>query len=255
MSHYWTGDNAWTNPPSHALPWQREGRGGGGLEYGSGAFDVTNQSWPYPAASDTLDGFFDPSPLQADVPTVPPTESHTLLHQTSNSVPVSIDDEMQYIFNQLGPNELADSRNIWNADQFDFNGISPLSSSPTLERERLHCSSNSDANLGHSHSGPPSSGSEWELYSDYQSNPSRPASASPFPGDFDWHDDSEVFQESASAFAPPLASDLERPAKGKKAETNTQGKVSAARRSSSRVASRGVELERDDIQDDEHEGT
>ncbi|KAJ6533605.1 hypothetical protein B0H19DRAFT_1383607 [Mycena capillaripes] len=46
-----------------------------------------------------------------------------------------------------------------------------------------------------------------------------------------------------------------RPAKGKKAETNTQGKVSAARRSSSRVASRGVELERDDIQDDEHEET
>jgi len=73
------------------------------------------------------------------------------------------------------------------------------------------CWSNSDANLGHSRSGPPSSGSEWELYSDYQSNPSRPASASPFPGDFDWHDDSsEVFQESASAFAPPLASDLEQ---------------------------------------------
>jgi hypothetical protein len=40
MSHYWAGDNAWTNPPSQALPWRREGSGGG-LEYGSGAFDVT----------------------------------------------------------------------------------------------------------------------------------------------------------------------------------------------------------------------
>ncbi|KAJ6533572.1 hypothetical protein B0H19DRAFT_444062 [Mycena capillaripes] len=166
MSHYWTGDNAWTNPPSHALPWQREGRGGGGLEYGSGAFDVTNQSWLYPAASDSLDGFFDPSPLQADVPTVPPTESHTLLHQTSDSVPVSIDDEMQYIFNQLGPNELADSRNIWNADQFDFNGISPFPSRPpssasdySMFETHPGCSSNSDANLGHSRSSPPSNGS------------------------------------------------------------------------------------------------
>ncbi|KAJ7937686.1 hypothetical protein B0H13DRAFT_1852324 [Mycena leptocephala] len=45
-----------------------------------------------------------------------------------------------------------------------------------------------------------------------------------------------------------------RPSKGKKAETNTQGEASALRRSSSRVASRSVELEREDIQEDEHEG-
>ncbi|KAJ7924265.1 hypothetical protein B0H13DRAFT_1864136 [Mycena leptocephala] len=45
-----------------------------------------------------------------------------------------------------------------------------------------------------------------------------------------------------------------RPVKGKKAETNTQGKASAVRRSSSRVSSRDVEVERDDIQEDEHEG-
>jgi hypothetical protein len=64
-----------------------------------------------------LDGFLDPSPVQADVPTsvrtVPLTESHTLLHQTSNLAPVSIDDEMQHISNQLGPNELADSGTSW----------------------------------------------------------------------------------------------------------------------------------------------
>ncbi|KAJ7917249.1 hypothetical protein B0H13DRAFT_1870428 [Mycena leptocephala] len=41
---------------------------------------------------------------------------------------------------------------------------------------------------------------------------------------------------------------------GEKAETNTQGKASAVRRSSSRVASRDVEVEREDIQEDEHEG-
>ncbi|KAJ7926457.1 hypothetical protein B0H13DRAFT_1862291 [Mycena leptocephala] len=49
-----------------------------------------------------------------------------------------------------------------------------------------------------------------------------------------------------------------RPSKGKKAEKNTQGKLntkqaSALRRSSSRVASRSVELEREGIQEDEHE--
>ncbi|KAJ7808643.1 hypothetical protein B0H13DRAFT_2385696 [Mycena leptocephala] len=113
MSRYWAGDDAWTNPPLQALPRRREGSGGG-LEYGSGAFDVTSQSWSYLTASDTLDGFFDPSHVQADVPTsvrnVPPTESHTLLHQTPNSAPVSID---QHILNQLGPNELADSGTIW----------------------------------------------------------------------------------------------------------------------------------------------
>ncbi|KAJ7924266.1 hypothetical protein B0H13DRAFT_2315663 [Mycena leptocephala] len=112
MSHYWAGDNAWTNPPSQALPWRREGSGGG-LEYGSGAFDVTNQSWPYLTASDTLDGFLDHRPFK---PMFLP--------------PVSTDDEMQHIFNQLGPNEFADSGTGWNADQFDFNGISPFPSCP-----------------------------------------------------------------------------------------------------------------------------
>ncbi|KAJ6552464.1 hypothetical protein DFH09DRAFT_1497303 [Mycena vulgaris] len=48
------------------------------------------------------------------------------------------------------------------------------------------------------------------MYSDYQSDPSRPASASPFPGDFDWHDESfEAFPEPTSV-APALASDLEQ---------------------------------------------
>ncbi|KAJ6541306.1 hypothetical protein B0H10DRAFT_2392116 [Mycena sp. CBHHK59/15] len=71
--------------------------------------------------------------------------------------------------------------------------------------------SNPDASLGRYSSGPPSSGSEWEMYSDYRSNPSRSVSAPPFPDDFDWPDDGfEAFQESTSAFAPLLASDLEQ---------------------------------------------
>ncbi|KAJ7926846.1 hypothetical protein B0H13DRAFT_2313099 [Mycena leptocephala] len=201
MSRYWAGDDAWTNPPLQALPRRREGSGGG-LEYGSGAFDVTSQSWSYLTASDTLDGFFDPSHVQADVPTsvrnVPPTESHTLLHQTPNSAPVSID---QHILNQLGPNELADSGTIWNADQFDFNSISPFPSRPP--------SSASDYIPGVIRM--QASGIITLARLPVESNPSRPASASPFPGDFDWHDDSsEAFQDSTSAFAPPLASDLEQ---------------------------------------------
>ncbi|KAJ7920535.1 hypothetical protein B0H13DRAFT_1867448 [Mycena leptocephala] len=95
-----------------------------------------------------------------------------------------------------------------NADQFDFNGISPFPSRPpsstsdySMFETHPGSWSNSYANLGHYHSGPPSSGTRLS-------------------------------------------------AKGKKAETDTQGN-----RSSSRVASRGVELERDDIQDDEPEGT
>ncbi|KAJ7451509.1 hypothetical protein B0H11DRAFT_1927825 [Mycena galericulata] len=40
---YW--DDVWTNPlPLQAL--QREGNDGGGLEHGSGAFDIMSQSWP-----------------------------------------------------------------------------------------------------------------------------------------------------------------------------------------------------------------
>ncbi|KAJ6568493.1 hypothetical protein B0H19DRAFT_1348928 [Mycena capillaripes] len=35
MSRYWAGDNAWTNPPSQALPQRRKGSGGSS-EYGSG---------------------------------------------------------------------------------------------------------------------------------------------------------------------------------------------------------------------------
>ncbi|KAJ7909424.1 hypothetical protein B0H13DRAFT_1877706 [Mycena leptocephala] len=53
MSRYWAGDGAWTNPPLQALPRRREGSGGG-LEYGSGVFDVISQSWSYLTASDTL---------------------------------------------------------------------------------------------------------------------------------------------------------------------------------------------------------
>ncbi|KAJ7925434.1 hypothetical protein B0H13DRAFT_2314433 [Mycena leptocephala] len=188
------------------------------------------QSWSYLTASDTLDGFlgsasplpssFDPSHVQTDVLTsvrsVPPTESHTaLLYQTPNSTPVSIDDELQHILNQLGPNELADSGTISNADQSDFNNISPFpsrlpssTSDYSMFETRTGSWSNPHAGLGHYYSGPPSGGSEWEI--DYQSNPSRPASASPFPGDFDRHDDFKAFQESTSAFAPPLASDLKQ---------------------------------------------
>ncbi|KAJ6520814.1 hypothetical protein DFH09DRAFT_1331639 [Mycena vulgaris] len=210
-----------------ALPRRREGSAG----YGSGAFDVTSQS-SYLTASDTLDGFlgsasptvFAPSfetshAVQADIPrsvrTVPPTELHTLLHQTLNSTPVSIDDEWQQILNQLGPNGLAESGtvgDISNADQFDFSSISPFPSRPPSSASDYNMfetrTGNPDASLGHYYSGPPSSGSEWEI--DYQSDPSRPASASPFPGDFDWHDESfEAFSESTSV-APALASDLEQ---------------------------------------------
>ncbi|KAJ7940026.1 hypothetical protein B0H13DRAFT_1850229 [Mycena leptocephala] len=182
MSRYWAGDDAWTNPPLQALPRRREGSDGG-FDYGSGAFDVISQSWSYLTASDTLDGFlssanppassFDPShAVQADVPTsvrtVPPTESHTLLHPTPNSAPVSIDDELQHILNQLGPNELADSGtvgDISNADQFDFNSISPFPSRPpssasdySMFETHTGSWSNPDASLGHYYSGPPYSG-------------------------------------------------------------------------------------------------
>jgi hypothetical protein len=114
------------------LPWRHEGSSGG-LEYGSAAFDVTK--WvavggmivmahvqliqPIVAISGSIGHArrLDPSPVQADLPTsvrtVPPTESHTLLHQTSNLAPVSIGDEMQHIFNQLSPSELADSGTGW----------------------------------------------------------------------------------------------------------------------------------------------
>ncbi|KAJ7845664.1 hypothetical protein B0H13DRAFT_1908206 [Mycena leptocephala] len=51
MSWYWDGDDAWANP----LPLQHEGGDGGGLEHGSGAFDMMSQSWPHLTASDTLD--------------------------------------------------------------------------------------------------------------------------------------------------------------------------------------------------------
>ncbi|KAJ7911286.1 hypothetical protein B0H13DRAFT_2328505 [Mycena leptocephala] len=134
MSHYWAGDNAWTNPQSQALPWRREGS--------SGAIDVTNQSWPYLTALVTLDGFLDPSPVQADLPT---------------SAKAQVEAE--------------------------------------LKQATAEANSNSSGRV-----------------------PAR------------------------------------RPAKGEKAETNTQGKASAVRRSSSRVASRDVEVEREDIQEDEHEG-
>ncbi|KAJ7480405.1 hypothetical protein B0H11DRAFT_1915819 [Mycena galericulata] len=54
MSRYWDGDDAWANPlPLQVL--QHEGSDGGGLEHGSGAFDVMSQSWPHLTASDTLD--------------------------------------------------------------------------------------------------------------------------------------------------------------------------------------------------------
>ncbi|KAJ6545678.1 hypothetical protein B0H19DRAFT_1380185 [Mycena capillaripes] len=169
MSWYWDGDNAWANP----LPLQHEGGDGGGLEHGSGAFDVMRHL----TASDTLDSVlgsanspassFHPSHVPATVPvftsvrTVSPTYSHTLLHHTPNSAQ-SIDDELQHILDQLGPNELVDSGTFGNI-------------------------------------------------SDYRSNPSRSVSAPPFPGDFDWPDVGfEAFQESTSAFAPPLASDLEQ---------------------------------------------
>ncbi|KAJ7777498.1 hypothetical protein B0H14DRAFT_3587522, partial [Mycena olivaceomarginata] len=89
--------------------------------------------------------------------------------------------------------------------------ISAVPSRPPSSASALYSWSNPDAaSLGHHYSGPPSSGSEWEMYSDYQSNLSRPASASSFPGDFDWHDDLGAFQESISAFAPPVSSDLEQ---------------------------------------------
>ncbi|KAJ7869348.1 hypothetical protein B0H13DRAFT_2557776 [Mycena leptocephala] len=209
ISHYWAGDNAWTNPPSQALPWRREGSGGG-LEYGSGAFDVTNQSWPYLTASDTLDGFLDPSPVQADVPP-----------------PVSIDDEMQHIFNQLGPNELADSGTSWNADQFDFNGISPVPSRPpsstsdySMFETHLGSWSNSYANLGHYHSGPPSSGMiispthlDPPLYPRFRviltGMTSKLQTATFAELMHTCCSSSEAFQESAS-LAPPLASNLEQ---------------------------------------------
>lgn len=145
MSRYWDGADAWANPlPLQAL--QREGSDGGGLEHGSGAFDVMrcvvvgnmtvklltrrfSQSWPHLTASDTLDSVlgsayppassFHPSHVPATVPvftsvrTVSPTYSHTLLHQTPNSA-CSIDDELQHILDQLGPNELVDSGTFGN---------------------------------------------------------------------------------------------------------------------------------------------
>ncbi|KAJ6536393.1 hypothetical protein B0H19DRAFT_1079888 [Mycena capillaripes] len=202
MSRYWAGDNAWTNPPSQDLLQRCEGSGGSS-EYGSGAFDVMSHSWSYLSTSNSLgDGlsanppasFFDPSPTQADVPTsvrtIPPTESHTLLHQTLNSVPVSMGDELQHILNWLGPYELTDTRTI---------SVSPFPSHPpssasdySMFETHTGSWSNPDASLGHYYSGLPSSG-----------------------GDFDWHDDSfEAFQESTSAFVPPLASDLEQHEQG-----------------------------------------
>ncbi|KAF7359827.1 hypothetical protein MVEN_00708000 [Mycena venus] len=147
MSQYWAGGDAWTNPASQALPLRREGGNGGGFEYGSGAFDAMSQSWPYLTGSDTLDGFFGSAQLPASVDlshvqanaltsvqTIPPTESLTVFHQASNSAPVgSINDELQDIFNQLGPNELAGNGtvgDISNADQFDFDSISAVPSRP-----------------------------------------------------------------------------------------------------------------------------
>jgi hypothetical protein len=142
MSRYWDGDDVWANP----LPLQREGSDGGGLEHGSGAFDVMrcvvvgnmtvklltvrfSQLWPYLTASDTLDSVlgsanpaassFHPSHVPATVPvftsvrTVSPTYSHTLLHQTPNSAQ-SIDEKLQHILDQLGPNELVDSGTFGN---------------------------------------------------------------------------------------------------------------------------------------------
>ncbi|KAJ7857931.1 hypothetical protein B0H14DRAFT_3637442 [Mycena olivaceomarginata] len=130
MSRYWDGDDAWANP----LPLQREGSDGRGLEHGSGTFDVMSQSWPYLTASDTLDSVlgsanpaastFHPSHVPATVPvftsirTVSPTYSHTLLHQTPNSAQ-SIDDELQHISDQLGPNELVDSGTFGNISGFE----------------------------------------------------------------------------------------------------------------------------------------
>ncbi|KAJ6552465.1 hypothetical protein DFH09DRAFT_1280954 [Mycena vulgaris] len=180
MSRYWAGDDAWTNLSLEALPRGREGS----ADYGSGAFDVTSQS-SYMTASDTFDGFlgsasptafapsFEPShAVQADIPTsvrtVPPTELHTLLHQTLNSTPVLIDDEWQQILNQLGPNGLAESGtvgDISNADQFDFSSIPPFPSRPPSSASDYNMfetgTGNPDASLGHYYSGPPSSGS-WQ---------------------------------------------------------------------------------------------
>ncbi|KAJ7440473.1 hypothetical protein B0H11DRAFT_2292867 [Mycena galericulata] len=191
-------------------------------------------SWPHLTASDTLDSVlgsaypaassFHPSHVPSTVPvvrTVSPTYSHTLLHQTPNSAR-SIDEEFQHILDQLGPNELVDSGTFGNtsntdADQFEFNSISPFPSRPPSSASdysmfETHASAwrNLDASLGRYSSGPPSSGSEWDMYSDYRSNPSRSVSAPPFPDDLDWPDDGfGAFRESTSAFAPPLASDLE----------------------------------------------
>ncbi|KAJ7868340.1 hypothetical protein B0H14DRAFT_3585160 [Mycena olivaceomarginata] len=216
------GGDAWTNPASQALPLRREGGDGGGFDYGSGAFDAMRY-----VADRTLSTAFsaphnspasvDLSHVQANaltsVQTIPSTESLIVFHQASNSAPVgSINDELPDIFNQLGPNELAGNGTV---GDISISAVPsrPPSSASDYSMFEMHPDSWSNpdaASLGHHYSGPPSSGSEWEMYSDYQSNLSRPASASSFPGDFDWHDDLGAFQESISAFAPPVSSDLEQ---------------------------------------------
>ncbi|KAJ7732229.1 hypothetical protein DFH07DRAFT_781006 [Mycena maculata] len=142
MSRYWNGDGAWVNPlPLQAL--QREGSDGGGV--------VVGNMTPIVATSDSIGHSrqrsrlrispFHPSHVPATVPiftsarTVSPTYSHTLLHQTPNSA-CSIDDELQHILDQLGPNELVDSRTFGNISAW----------------------SNPDASIGHYSSGPPSNG-------------------------------------------------------------------------------------------------
>ncbi|KAJ7793554.1 hypothetical protein B0H14DRAFT_2622722 [Mycena olivaceomarginata] len=209
MSQYWAGGDAWTNPASQALPLRREGGDGGGFDYGSGAFDAMSQSWPYLTGSDTLDGFFGSAQLPASVDlshvqanaltsvqTIPSTESLIVFHQASNSAPVgSIYDELPDIFNQLGPNKLVGNGTVVSLPSHLAHPQAPA----IIFLEQSGCRKSRPSLLRPAF--------EWN---DYQSNLSRPASASSFPGDFDWHDDLGAFQESISAFAPPVSSDLEQ---------------------------------------------
>ncbi|KAJ7939630.1 hypothetical protein B0H13DRAFT_2300318 [Mycena leptocephala] len=174
MSRYWAGDDAWTNPPLQALA-RRHEESGGGLEYGSGAFDEIRYA-------------------EYDARRAAEINMKLATGNLNNN-----QNELVHRYASSNRRHAAAKDKGIRARDADERVVTLRQAKAQVEAELKQATAEAKSN-----------------------------SSGRVPG--------------------------RRPSKGKKAETNTQGKVSALRRSSSHVASRSVELEQEGIQEDEYEG-